>query len=1118
MLLTMSLTKKKLFLQTLILSELHENPIRVFSVEVNRMLFAVLGIFWVLSSPLRAFSTSWSFNPPGVGKALYSGGWKLDYPLGEVNLSSDFKFPLQLVYLSTRTQEGMFGSQWFSPQLESSVLPVGRGVLLWTMPSGGQMALQQDEAHASDYLSVDKAWRAKVTISKQVIRDAEGWEYEYAKGKLVSVLSPGNRILEFEWKNNQLLGAQIRDLVSNSRQVIFVALYGENKHLSSFKLLGQLHRFAYVKDGTAERLSAWSPPVGEVVKFLYQPESGLLSMVGLGNTEDPARVERLKTTFVNPKSAGTLAEEFEAKKLMRNYWLTQDTVGTYSYGRSGKDKKQWDASQVTLTALSGLVQNSNYAENRGIVTTKLGETERKNYYFRSPGQKYDGKLRRIEENGALVQEYRYDRKSGLLTEMVDAKGKSIFYDYDPAFRPSKRVEWEPKPVRIRRGTRSKSEMVAEYAYNEEGKLTAEKDGKGNVTRYTYTSRGEIASVTNPAGDTVSYTYDGFGRCNSVGRAGRKESVEYDENGRVRMQVAADGTKTEIVYDQDGQIQSVVRNGKIVKELIKDEFKRIVGEKDALKRVSRTERDIRGNLLAQYSPNGSVTRYQYDSLGHRTAQIDGNGNKITFEYDAADHLIKQINALGNAQTWTYDPKTAKLLERTNGEQVITQSYHKDGGLAALDYGKGERLAITYDDGGHPVSVAGPETSVFSTYNEQGRAATTQFIHGKDEQLLSYRYNRRGQRTGLMISRLVVDPAKPSEYQAFQQTEQTYDPEGHLTGILTNGIPAISYRYDLVGRPVQKTYGLPKNGKPALTVDIGYDSSGHLGHMTFQGGKLTSPLELIYEWDAADQLTRRTWNGQTLRYEYDPSGQLLKVIDDRDQSVLEAYTYDLAGNMRTKLLHGQLTAMTYNAANQLVRSLDLGPADVQTVASLPKTPDALEKLAKSSLAYAYDRAGRMLGTGPQPKNTYGWLDKLTALTLPDGGTATHTYWPDGQLAAISSSSIQESSISPSSSESFLWDNLALLKRNDTIYIIESHPSGGIPIASHPVGKPEEITYHLNDLLGTTLATVGPEGVRFSRLTSFGQPLKASSNDGSLGTDAPSSPPNPVPTTNQLPPTKR
>jgi YD repeat-containing protein len=1057
----------------------------------------------------------------------------VQYPLGGVNASPEFGFPLQLVYLTTRNQEGLFGSGWFCPQLESFILPVGKGVLLWSMPSGGQLALVQNPDKNSEYRSADRAWKAVVSPSKQKVTNEEGWEYHYSKGKLEGVVSPSRRTLEFEWQNGRLQGVQIRDIPSNSRRLVLAALYNDDKRLSSFKLDGQLHRFAYVKDRGTERLSAWEPPVGETARFLYRPETGVLAKVGIGNTEDPQRIEEFRTEFVNPKPGGTLADEFTAKKQPGNYWLMADRDRSYSYGRLGKDKKQWDPTDITVTYHSGLVDKTAYVEARGIVTTQHGGAEQKNYYYRSPGQKYDGKLRRVEENGKLMVEYRYDRKTGLLTETIDDKGVCTYFDYDPKFRPSKRLDWEPKPLRVRQGNRRKSEIIAEYAYNEDGKVIGAKDRHGDLTRYTYTARGEIASVTHPTGDMVSYAYDNFGRCVSVSSGGRKQSVEYDENGRVKTQIAADGSKTEVVYDADGHVSRILRNGKVTKELVRDEFHRVVGEKDSLSRLSRVERDARGNLTAQIAPNGSVTRYEYDSSDRRTAQIDGNNNKITFEFDSAGRMIKQTNALGGTQTWKYEPQTGKLLERANGEQVIRHSYEKSGPLAAIDYGGGQKLAYAYDKDGRPVSATGPDTTFESSYNPLGQLTATRAVCGTEENLLSYRYNRRGQRNGLLVSKLIPAVAErwdayavPARYTVVQQTEQIYDPEGQLTGILTNGIPAISYRYDLIGRPVQKTYGLPKNGKPALTVDIGYDSSGHLGTMTFQGGKLTSPLELIYEWDAADQLTRRTWNGQTLRYEYDPSGQLLKVIDDQDQSVLEAYTYDLAGNMKTKLLHGQLTAMTYNAANQLVKSLDLGPASVQTVASLPKTPEGLEKLAKSSQSYTYDRAGRMLGTGPQPQNTYGWLDKLTTLALPDGTTATHTYWPDGQLAAISSSpnqnskiNNQHSSISPSSSsESFLWDGLALLKRNETIYIIESHPSGGIPIASHPVGKPEEITYHLNDLLGTTLATVGPAGVNFSRLTSFGQPLKAGTGGAALGTDAPSSPTNPVPTTNQLPPTKR
>ncbi len=1044
-----------------------------------------------------------------MGKALYSGGWKVDYPLGEVNLSNEFQFPLQLIYMTGRTQEGLFGSQWFCPQLESSILPAGQGYLIWTMPSGGQVAFGEDESRKGEYRSADKAWRAKVSSGKQTLRDAEGWQYEYAKGRLQAVRSPGRRVLEFEWKGRQLIGVQLRDLASGARQLIFHALYNEDKRLSSFKLLGQLHKFAYIKDGTQERLAAWSPPVGEVVKFLYQPGSGILACIGIGNTEDEARIEKLKTVFVNPKGEGTLADEFDAKKYLGNYWLIQDALGKYNYKPLGKKKLQWNPADVTLTAFSGLVQESNFAEKRGIVTSKQGEMERKNYYFRSPGQKYDGKLRRIEENGKLITEYRYSRKTGLLTEIVDATGKSTFFDYDPKFRPSKRVDWEPKPIRVRYGTRRKFELRAEYAYNDEGKLIAAKDASGNLTQYTYSARGELATVTNPAGDKVSYTYDGFGRVNSVTRADTVAKVDYDEAGRIKSQTAPDGTLTEMKYDADGLVTKIIRNGKVTKELVRDEFKRVIGEKDGLQRFSRRERDIRGNLLSETAANGAVTRYEYDSMNRRTAQIDGNGNKITFAYDLAGNLVKQTNALNKGQTWNYDPKTGKLLERTNGEQTIRQSYDPQGQLTSIDYGNSQKLEIGYDEKGRQVSVVGPDTSFTSTYDPEGRLTAAQATHGEDEYLLSFRYNRRGQRTGLLISQMtpaapssVGTPATAAGYEVLQQTDQTYDSTGNLNGIFTNGIPAIRYRHDMVGRPIQKVYGLPDQGRPALTADIGYSSMGHLARIEFNGGALTSPLILDYVWDDADQLSSRTWNGQTLRYEYDPSGQLLKVIDADRDDLLEAYTYDRAGNMLTKSLNGQLTTMTYNVANQLATSTTDG---------------------SPAITYTYDDAGRMLGPVGIPPKQYGWLDKLTVANQANGPPQIYQYWPDGHIASIRSEdlTVLSSSIplpNSASSESFLWDGLALIKRNDILYLIEPHPSGGIPIASHPVGRPDEITYHLNDLLGTTLATVGPAGVKFAQLTSFGQPLKASTSGSSFSTDAPSSPINPVPSNNQLPPTKR
>ncbi len=1088
-----------------------------------RNLGSVILIHILMVGGLQANTSMWTYNPPAAARVLYSGGWNATYNIGQVKASPEFDFPLQLVYFTGRDQEGLFGSQWFCPQLESSLIPLAKGYLLWTMPSGQQILLQQTAGIHSEFRSQDRLWRADYSTRSFDISNQDGWRFQYEKGRLTIIRSPTRRILEFAWRDKQLTGMRLTDADGSEPLLVLQLVYGENQRVSGLELHGQSHKFAYLKDGTNDRLNAWSPPVGDIARFLYHPETNVLWKVGMGTTDNPAVTETFTTKFVDPVTNDAKADKSQPKRQPVNHWLIEDQLGTYSYGSSSdggrKAAENLNPGTVTVTYRSGVVEKSDYAVNRGVITHIRDGVAQKTYFYKSPGQRYDGKLRRIEENGKTLLEYRYDRKTGLLSETIDAEGQSTYYDYDPDFKRTKGDEWDPKPLRVRRGNLRKSEVIAEYRYHKDGRVAAVKDELGNLTQYSYSPRGELAAVTNPAGDKVEYTYDKLGRQTSVSTGGLTEKMAYDKNGRLAMRLAADGTKTEIIYNEQGHQSQLKRNGKVVKEQVRDDLQRVIGEKDSLMRLSRVERDLRGNLTAQIAPNGATTRYEYDDFNRRIAQIDGNGNRINFKYDSAGRLTSQTNALGNFQTWKYDSKTGKLLQRENGEQVVLQTYDKDGQLTSVDYGGGEKLTYTYDELGRPLSATKPDSSFEFSYNEKGQPIASRAVSGKNDHLLSYRYNPRGQRTGLMISKLSVDPVKPSQYETLQQTEQLYDSAGRLITILTNGIPAISYQYDIAGRPIRKTYGSSERGRLPLTVDISYDSAGHLSRMKFQDGRLTSPLELIYEWDDADQLTRRTWNGRNLRYEYDPSGQLLKVIDSSNQSVIEAYTYDSAGNMLTKLVDGHLTAMTYNAGNQLVKSYDLGPAGTQTVATLPKTDEGLEKLTKRYLSYDYDRAGRMVGTGSNHTQTYGWLDKLTNTTLPDGSTAKHTYWPDGQIAAISSSS--SSSTKPgssSSSETFLWDGLALLMRNDTVYIIESHASGGIPIASHPIGKPEEITYHLNDLLGTTLATVGPAGVKFSSLTSFGQPLKAHTHTAlPNNTTTPTGPANPVPTGDSLPPTQ-
>ena len=67
-----------------------------------------------------------------------------------------------------------------------------------------------------------------------------------------------------------------------------------------------------------------------------------------------------------------------------------------------------------------------------------------------------------------------------------------------------------------------------------------------------------------------------------------------------------------------------------------------------------------------------------------------------------------------------------------------------------------------------------------------------------------------------------------------------------------------------------------------------------------------------------------------------------------------------------------------------------------------------------------------------------------------------------------------------ETFEWDNLALIGRNDTKYINEPHPGGGNPVLAIN-GESTEVIF--NDILGTSLGKIDEEGYSAITKTSFG-----------------------------------
>jgi len=119
------------------------------------------------------------------------------------------------------------------------------------------------------------------------------------------------------------------------------------------------------------------------------------------------------------------------------------------------------------------------------------------------------------------------------------------------------------------------------------------------------------------------------------------------------------------------------------------------------------------------------------------------------------------------------------------------------------------------------------------------------------------------------------------------------------------------------------------------------------------------------------------------------------------------------------------------------------------------------------YRYDAAGRLVEEGGKSYR-YGWLDKVVSVSEEGQVTATFGYHAGGQLAAATHGD---------KTESFLWDGLALIRRDGTDYVNEPHAGGGAPVLAG-----DRVLF--NDLLGSTLGAKDANGFKAVQRTAFGE----------------------------------
>jgi RHS repeat-associated protein len=469
--------------------------------------------------------------------------------------------------------------------------------------------------------------------------------------------------------------------------------------------------------------------------------------------------------------------------------------------------------------------------------------------------------------------FAYDLMSNL-TGVTDPLGRTTNYEYDGYDRLAK-IAYPPAAT-------SAARLDERFAYDAAGRLTSTPDRAGKVTSYEYDSAGRLAKVTDPALKETRYEYNGrshltalvdaigqryefgrdaLGRLAQVTRGGSSESYAYDAAGNRVSKTDFNGATITYAYDNLNRLTSVGYPNSTQASFAYDALSRLMTANNQTGTVSFTY-DSMGRLAASTDAYGIVSSFSYDANGNRTAEGVGTAPNVapaaataTYGYDALNRPVTVTDAAGAAVSYGYDGAN-RLVSRLLSNGVVT-SYGYDGldRLTALTDAKGvtvlSGLQYQYDAAGRVTQKTDLSGAHVYGYDAVGRLTSATHPNTAAE---SYAYDGVGNRMSShraasysyqAANRLTTAGGSSFGYDANGNlaskadgagtTVFTWDYENRLVSAQPPAGPAVTYKYDALGRRVERRAGTSQWTRFAYGgADVARDRNGDGGAVEYLNG--------------------------------------------------------------------------------------------------------------------------------------------------------------------------------------------------------------------------------------------------------------------------------------------
>ena len=481
-------------------------------------------------------------------------------------------------------------------------------------------------------------------------------------------------------------------------------------------------------------------------------------------------------------------------------------------------------------------------------------------------------------------------------------------------------------------------------------LSAITDPNGNKTTLTLNAAQptQIQTITDPVGRSLTFTYDSSNRVTQVtDPIGRKVAYTYNPTGTLATVTDANGGVTTYGYDGSNNLSSITDARGIVTE------------------QNTYNESFDGRITRQVNADGGIMKFAYtlqnpavaDSPVLQTLMTDPLGNQTTYRFNMQGFLVSVTDASGQTRILNRDPNHFNMVSDYTGNGScavcgnpaagdIHYTFDALGNVLSVTDSLGYTTSFTYDTRFNKVnSVTDPlghATAI--AYDGSGNPLTVTDANGH---VTTTAYDQFG------------EPIQITDATG-AKTTIAYDTFGNATAV-TNALGSTTnFTYDGASRLTQVQDAL---GRKGLTA---YDP---LDRVTSVTDPLNNVTQLAYD-PVGDLLTLTDPKGNATNFTYDSRQRLSTRTDALERK--QSYQYDVDSNL-TQFTdrRGLVSKYSYDAINRLTQAI----------------------YQDSTVGYAYDPAGRLLGVMDSMDGSFGFkYDTAGRLLQQSEPTGVIQYTPD------------------------------------------------------------------------------------------------------------------------------